>query len=51
MGLSTPNMTISKVGHAPITVCDLMWTRKLEGTVDTKNMLSGPYKTKNQVEV
>ena len=28
MGLSTPNTTISRVGHALVSVCDLMWTFK-----------------------
>ena len=51
MGLSTLNMTISMVGHAPILVYDLMWTCKFKGIMDTKNLLNGPYKTKNQVEV
>ena len=49
MGLSTLNMTM--VGHAPILVYDLMWTCKFKGIMDTKNLLNGPYKTKNQVEV
>jgi hypothetical protein len=51
MGLSTLNMTISRVGHAPTSVFDLMWTCKLKGIMDTKNLLNGPYKNKNQVEV
>ena len=40
---------LSKVG-ALILVCDLLWTPKIKDIVNTKHMVNGPLKSKDQVE-